>query len=168
MPPARKNTPTANANLSLWVAATIAATKAPAKVPSACARNGKIKCFGSNKCMAAFKPSVVVTSAPSGGGIMEPLTWIRPMFTMLPVTMPAITAKMFLRMGCMVWFAGSGVCYSFGLLVCFNVLFKVIQYCLPAGALHFHIVFVFRIKGGGYFCGAVQVFKLSGHLSSVG
>lgn len=49
--------------------------------------------------MDAFKPSIVVTSAPSGGGIMEPLTMMNPIFTTLPKMAPTTTAKMFLKIG---------------------------------------------------------------------
>lgn len=42
-----------------------------------------------------FKPSIVVTSAPLGGVIIEPLMVIKLIFTILPRTKPAITAKLF-------------------------------------------------------------------------
>jgi len=45
--------------------------------------------------MANFKPSMDVTSAPSGGGIMEPLTMIIPIFTKPPTIAPVITAIIF-------------------------------------------------------------------------
>ena len=49
--------------------------------------------------MDVLRPSKVVTSAPSGGGIKELLIMMILMFTMLPITAPAITAKLFLRIG---------------------------------------------------------------------
>lgn len=49
--------------------------------------------------MELFKPSVVVTSAPAGGVIIYPLIMMIPMLTILPTTKPAKTAKMFLRIG---------------------------------------------------------------------
>ena len=46
-----------------------AAKYAPVKVPIACAKNGGMKCFGSNECMAVFKLSISFTFVPSGGRI---------------------------------------------------------------------------------------------------
>ena len=51
--------------------------------------------------MAACSPSMVVKSAPSGGGITDPLMVMIPIFTALPTTMPDITAKMFFKIGFM-------------------------------------------------------------------
>ena len=74
----------------------MAAIKAPENVPKAWAKKGKIKCLGSNNGNDNFNPSIVVTSAPFGGGIMEPLTVIIAIFTILPSTIPIIIAKLFL------------------------------------------------------------------------
>lgn len=101
-PPAKNNKPITKAKVILRLADNKAATNAPTKVPRACAKNGNRKCFGSNKCIAAFKPSVVFVSAPSGGGMIEPLIMIMPILTVLPIIKPAISAKMFLSMGCIV------------------------------------------------------------------
>jgi hypothetical protein len=81
------------------VAAINAVVAAPAKVPIACARNGKMKCLGSNKCIVAFNPSIVVTSAPCGGGITELLIKIIDIFATLPTKRPMITASVFLKIG---------------------------------------------------------------------
>lgn len=51
---------------------TFAVIKAPTKVPITCAKNGNKKCFGSNKCIAAFKSVSVVTSIPFGAGMILP------------------------------------------------------------------------------------------------
>ena len=99
IPPNRKKTPIPRANFILWLTAINPAIKAPTNVPRAWAKNGIIKCFGPNKCIDADKPSIVVTSAPSGGGMIEPLIIIIPMFTALPKTIPAMTAKIFLTIG---------------------------------------------------------------------
>jgi hypothetical protein len=77
---------------------------APIKVPNAWAKKGKIKFLGPNKCMLAFKPSMVVKSAPSGGGIIEPLMLIIPILTILPRTIPPITANAFFAVGLMILF----------------------------------------------------------------
>jgi hypothetical protein len=68
-------------------------------VPSAWAKKGKMKFFGSKKGMAATSPSRVEISAPFGAGIMEPLIKIRILFTTPPIKRPAITARIFLKMG---------------------------------------------------------------------
>lgn len=70
IPPAKKKTPITNAIIIFLLAATNPATNAPTNVPKACAKNGIKKCLGSNKCIEAFRPSVVVTSAPFGGGMI--------------------------------------------------------------------------------------------------
>ncbi|MNE82518.1 hypothetical protein D3C80_1792470 [compost metagenome] len=101
MPPTRKKIPITIAKRILRLPAINAAIQAPTRVPRAWARNGKIKCLGSNRCIEAFSPSVVVTSAPFGGGIMEPLIMIRPILTILPITRPATIARMFRKIGCM-------------------------------------------------------------------
>lgn len=49
--------------------------------------------------MDAFKPSIVVMSAPLGGGIIDPLIMMIPMFTKLPKSAPDMTAKIFLTAG---------------------------------------------------------------------
>jgi hypothetical protein len=41
----------------------------------------------------------VVLSTPSGGGIIEPLIMMIPIFTALPATIPMITARIFLTIG---------------------------------------------------------------------
>ncbi|MNL58188.1 hypothetical protein D3C87_1818060 [compost metagenome] len=53
--------------------------------------------------MVAFKPSAVVTSAPFGAGIIEPLIKMMLILTILPITRPAITAKVFLKNGFMIF-----------------------------------------------------------------
>ncbi|MFT6768980.1 MAG: hypothetical protein ACI80P_001422 [Flavobacteriales bacterium] len=101
IPPRRNTTPMLIANFILCVAAMVAHINAPSKAPKAWARNGMIKCFGSNKGKAACKPSAVVKSVPSGGGIMDPLIEIiHPLIT-VPITIPRRTARTFLRMGFM-------------------------------------------------------------------
>ncbi len=70
-----------------------AAANAPASVPSACARKGKTKCFGSNRGNEAFSPSTVVMSAPAGGGITLPLISTSPTLTRLPMAKPSTTAN---------------------------------------------------------------------------
>jgi hypothetical protein len=99
MPPNKKKAPMMKANFVLCEAADIAVVSAPAKVPIAWAKKGNRKCFGSNKCIVACIPSVVVTSAPFGGGMIEPLSKMILILTILPITRPAITAKVFLKMG---------------------------------------------------------------------
>jgi hypothetical protein len=76
------------------------ATNAPAKVPSECARNGKIKCLGSNKCMDSINLSVVVLSLPAGGGMIDPLSVMIPIFKVLPIPAPTRIARIFFRIGC--------------------------------------------------------------------
>lgn len=46
IPPIRKSAPMLISNFILWLAAMSAAAKAPANVPSACAKKGKIKMLG--------------------------------------------------------------------------------------------------------------------------
>ena len=53
--------------------------------------------------MAALSPSIVVTSAPSGGGITDPLIMMILIFTTLPITAPATTAKIFFKIGFIVF-----------------------------------------------------------------
>ncbi|MBK8346125.1 MAG: hypothetical protein IPL08_00320 [Saprospiraceae bacterium] len=54
--------------------------------------------------MEALSPSVVVTSVPSGGGMIDPLIMMIPMFTNPPITMPAVRATIFLTIGLVVYF----------------------------------------------------------------
>lgn len=96
-PPARKNTAIIKAKLSFLPFTSHVVIHAPTKVPMACAKKGKIKCFGSNICIDAFSPSVVVTSAPSGGGMIELLIVINIILTILPMTTPATIANKFLK-----------------------------------------------------------------------
>ena len=93
MPPIRNKKPMTRAIRNLLLPAIKAATTAPTSVPKACARNGNKKCLGSNKGKAAFNPSGVVTSAPTGAGMMEVLIIIRLMLTTLPTMAPASTAR---------------------------------------------------------------------------
>lgn len=79
-PPIRKTHPMTKANLILCLSAISAETNAPTKVPKACAKNGIMKCLGSNRCKASRRPSVVVVTAPSGGGMRDPLMLIRNIF----------------------------------------------------------------------------------------
>jgi hypothetical protein len=59
--------------------------------------------LGSNKGIAAFKPSMLLMSVPSGGGMKEPLIEMSEPFTILPTIKPEITASIFLRMGCIIF-----------------------------------------------------------------
>lgn len=79
-PPIRKMHPMTKANLTLCLSAINAAISAPTKVPKACAKKGIKKCLGSKRCKASCRPSVVLVTAPSGGGIIDPLMLIRDMF----------------------------------------------------------------------------------------
>jgi hypothetical protein len=80
-------------NLVLWLAAINPESVAPTKVPRACAKNGIKKLIGLNKCIDAFNPSVVIKSAPIGGGIIASLIITIPIFAMLPKITPTATAK---------------------------------------------------------------------------
>ena len=62
IPPIKKINPTIKASCNLYDVAINAAKKAPINVPKACAKNGKIKCFGSNNGNACLKPASIVTS----------------------------------------------------------------------------------------------------------
>src|SRR5690606_11287215 len=54
-----------------------------------------IKCLGCIMAIDALSPSAVKRFAPSGGGITCPLIMIIAPLTILPISKPAITAKMF-------------------------------------------------------------------------
>ncbi|MNV68595.1 hypothetical protein D3C71_1614590 [compost metagenome] len=92
-PPARNTRPTTSAGTRLTRPIANVATKAPARVPNACARNGNTKCAGPNSGIAAFRPSVVLVSTPAGGGTSCPPSRISPMFTALPTMKPSTTAS---------------------------------------------------------------------------
>lgn len=99
IPPSKKNKPITKASFNLLLKAIRPVINAPTKVPKACATNGTIKCLGSNKCMEDFRLSIFEGSTPSGGGMIELLNMIIPMFTILPRTIPEITAKIFFAIG---------------------------------------------------------------------
>src|SRR5262249_29378029 len=82
-------------NTGRWLAATRNATRAPASVPSACARKGNTKCFGSNRCIDALRLWGSDTSTPAGGGITWGLAATSAMLTTPPTIRPATTARMF-------------------------------------------------------------------------
>jgi hypothetical protein len=77
----------------------VAAKNAPTNVPKAWAKKGIKKFIGLNRCMDSCNPSIVVMSAPSGGGIIEPLIIMRAIFTTPPTTSPVIRARIFLAIG---------------------------------------------------------------------
>ena len=87
-PPIRKMHPMTKANLTLCLSAINAATSAPTKVPKACAKKGIKKCLGSKRCKASCRPSVVFVTAPSGGGMIDPLMLIRNIFNEPPTYRP--------------------------------------------------------------------------------
>src|SRR5262245_16381212 len=95
IPPAKKHAPMTYANTGLWLAATRYATRAPTKVPTACARKGKTKCFGSNRCIDSLRLWGSDTSTPAGGGITRGLAMPSPMLTPPPTIRPTTTARMF-------------------------------------------------------------------------
>jgi len=43
------------ANIGRWLAATRYAARAPTEVPTACARKGKTRCSGSNRCIDSLR-----------------------------------------------------------------------------------------------------------------
>lgn len=71
------------------------------KVPSACAKKGKMKCFGSINGMAATKPSSVARSSPDGGDINIGPSSTKAILTKLPAMMAITIDKMDLKIGCM-------------------------------------------------------------------
>lgn len=87
------------ASFDWFVAAIKTVVAAPVKVPMAWAKKGKTKCLGSNKCKVALSPSMVVTSAPLGGGIIELLIKMIAILMTLPTKRPIRTAKVFLKIG---------------------------------------------------------------------
>src|SRR6516225_361105 len=91
IPPAKKHAPMTYANTRLWLAATRYATRAPTKVPSACARKGKTKCFGSNRCIDSLRLWGSDTSTPAGGAMTSA------MLTAPPAIRPTTTASTFRR-----------------------------------------------------------------------
>jgi len=93
MPPIRKKPPTTEDGIADARGPSKLARNAPTKVPSACARNGKTKCLASKRWIDAFRPSIVVTSAPAGGGMIFPLIMMSPMLTALPSTRPTTTPR---------------------------------------------------------------------------
>jgi len=95
-PPMKNKNPILSASRIRQLTASIAARAAPANVPRAWAKKGNIKCLGWNKGSEAFRPSVVVISAPVSGGMTDPLIMISPIFTAAPRIIPASTAKLFL------------------------------------------------------------------------
>lgn len=107
IPPIIVNAPIPNANHIFLLVAMVAATSAPTNEPSACARKGIRKWIGVSIGIAAVIPSTVVISAPAGGGMIEPLIIIIPIFAMIPAIMPAITARMFLTIGFIFVFLGA-------------------------------------------------------------
>ena len=96
IPPARNKAPTVYANADRRVAAPRWAIRAPTKLPAACARKGKRKCLGVSRWAPAARPSAVVISTPSGGGIRRGPTTTSAMLTTLPSTNPRMRARRFL------------------------------------------------------------------------
>src|SRR4051794_29688174 len=95
IPPARKHTPMTYANNGRWLAATRYATRVPTKVPTACARRGKTKCFGSNRCIDSLRLWGSETSTPAGGGVTRGVVVTRAMLTPPPTIRPTTTARKF-------------------------------------------------------------------------
>ena len=81
--------------------AIMVANKAPVNVPTACARKGKRKCFGSKKGSADLRPSMVDKSVPAGGGMINPPTSKKSQLNALPRIMPEMIAKIRLKVGLM-------------------------------------------------------------------
>jgi len=72
IPPMRNRMPMINDNARCLDLAIMVANNAPVKVPTACAKNGKRKCLGSNRGRADLRPSMVDVSVPAEGGMMKP------------------------------------------------------------------------------------------------
>lgn len=110
--PPRKKAPPITMAARVFLSWTIlAATKAPTRVPKAWAINGARKCLGSKRCIVAFRPSMVVVSAPSGGGINAGPRRMIPILTRLPMIRPPRIARVVLASGFIDFIAAQVVFY---------------------------------------------------------